>query len=61
MKDNKIVFIAFKVIQFNLTVFLVGGEKKVESQKLQWNAKPRIGSLENAKHKPRKFSFLLFS
>jgi hypothetical protein len=30
----------------------MGGEKKVESQKLQWNAKPRIGSLENAKHKP---------
>jgi len=30
----------------------MGGERKVESQKLQWNAKPRIGSLENAKHKP---------
>jgi len=28
-----------------------GGERKIESQKLEWNAKSRIGSLENATHK----------
>ncbi|XP_067617899.1 microtubule-associated protein tau isoform X2 [Eurosta solidaginis] len=29
-----------------------GGEKKIISTKLQWNAKSKIGSLENANHKP---------
>ncbi|XP_044756679.1 microtubule-associated protein tau-like isoform X2 [Coccinella septempunctata] len=29
-----------------------GGEKKIISQKLQWNAKPKVGSLDNASHKP---------
>ncbi|XP_045465490.1 translation initiation factor IF-2-like isoform X2 [Harmonia axyridis] len=29
-----------------------GGEKKIISQKLQWNAKPKVGSLDNATHKP---------
>ncbi|XP_070502931.1 transcription factor SPT20 homolog, partial [Chironomus tepperi] len=29
-----------------------GGDKKIVSQKLQWNAKSKIGSLENAAHKP---------
>ncbi|CRK87022.1 CLUMA_CG000874, isoform B [Clunio marinus] len=29
-----------------------GGDKKILSQKLQWNAKSKIGSLENASHKP---------
>ncbi|XP_072385702.1 uncharacterized protein [Diabrotica undecimpunctata] len=30
-----------------------GGEKKIVSQKLQWNAKSKIGSLENTTHKPK--------
>lgn len=29
-----------------------GGEKKITHTKLQWNAKSKIGSLENASHKP---------
>ncbi|XP_070852944.1 microtubule-associated protein tau isoform X5 [Drosophila suzukii] len=29
-----------------------GGEKKIVTTKLQWNAKSKIGSLENAAHKP---------
>ncbi|XP_056640734.1 microtubule-associated protein tau isoform X1 [Diorhabda sublineata] len=29
------------------------GEKKIVHQKLQWNAKSKIGSLENATHKPK--------
>ncbi|XP_055853600.1 microtubule-associated protein tau isoform X2 [Episyrphus balteatus] len=29
-----------------------GGDKKIVSTKLQWNAKSKIGSLENANHKP---------
>ncbi|XP_037051177.1 microtubule-associated protein tau isoform X4 [Bradysia coprophila] len=29
-----------------------GGEKKITHTKLQWNAKSKIGSLENANHKP---------
>ena len=33
---------------------LAGGEKRIESQKLNWNTSSRVGSLENAKHKPSK-------
>lgn len=29
-----------------------GGDKKIMSTKLQWNARSKIGSLENANHKP---------
>ncbi|XP_062126854.1 microtubule-associated protein tau isoform X12 [Drosophila sulfurigaster albostrigata] len=29
-----------------------GGEKKIVTTKLQWNAKSKIGSLDNAAHKP---------
>lgn len=28
-----------------------GGERRVETQKLEWNAKSRVGSLENAQHR----------
>lgn len=30
-----------------------GGDKKIVQQKLQWNAKSKIGSLENASYKPK--------
>ena len=33
-------------------VFLGGGDKKVESQKLDWNAKSKVGSTDYIKHKP---------
>ncbi|XP_054721579.1 microtubule-associated protein 2-like [Uloborus diversus] len=36
----------------NVTHKPKGGEKKVESQKLEWNAKSKVGSLDYATHKP---------
>ncbi|KAI2810311.1 hypothetical protein RDWZM_002678 [Blomia tropicalis] len=30
-----------------------GGQKKIESQKLNWNTSSRVGSLQNANHKPK--------
>ncbi|KPM05522.1 microtubule-associated protein tau-like protein, partial [Sarcoptes scabiei] len=30
-----------------------GGDKKIESQKLNWETKSRVGSLDNATHKPQ--------
>jgi hypothetical protein len=37
-----------------------GGEKKAITQKLEWKASSRIGSLENANHKPGKSTTLRF-
>lgn len=36
-----------------------GGEKKAITQKLEWKASSRIGSLENAKHKPGNILLLI--
>ncbi|KAF8791178.1 Microtubule-associated protein 2 like protein [Argiope bruennichi] len=36
----------------NVTHRPKGGDKKVESVKLEWNAKPKVGSLDYATHKP---------
>ena len=41
----------------NKTSAKAGGDKKAVTQKLEWNVKPKVGSLDNATHKAGKFVF----
>ena len=32
--------------------FSGGGDKKIATQRIEWNARPKVGSVDNIKHKP---------
>ena len=45
--NNAVIYFIFKKI-LCAAIFSI----KIESHKVEWNAQPRIGSLDNASHKP---------